>query len=269
MPPAGMDRSYHGENRPSQQHWACKHHWARPVVRWGTTCEPLVTICLAFWRPYWAVRHTPPRGPTRGGASGGQGRPRGPCWPGLEQASPHLCPPSLPLAEPLMSPAARATRQAHPHGLPGPQQHRAAPAARTPAHTPGMLPYLPHGPAEVAGGRRGPRRQPRAAWPAPCPRAGPPRAPPPRVQRSARLAGGGRGSQSARCVHLGPRTHPAKEGTAPAGSAAGARRGGRPTCGQRHAAAAAVAGASAALPASRRGQRRPRGQAAGRAASRP
>ena len=43
-----MDRSYHGENRPSHQHWARKHHWARSVVRWGTTCEPLVTICT-FW----------------------------------------------------------------------------------------------------------------------------------------------------------------------------------------------------------------------------
>ena len=46
----GMDRSYHGENRPSHQHWARKHHWARSVVRWGTTCEPLVTICQStFW----------------------------------------------------------------------------------------------------------------------------------------------------------------------------------------------------------------------------
>ena len=44
---SGMDRSYHGENRPSHQHWARKHHWARSVVRWGTTCEPLVTICIA------------------------------------------------------------------------------------------------------------------------------------------------------------------------------------------------------------------------------
>ena len=43
-----MDRSYLGENRPSHQHWARKHQWARSVVRWGTTCEPLVTICLAL-----------------------------------------------------------------------------------------------------------------------------------------------------------------------------------------------------------------------------
>ena len=50
-----MDRSYHGENRPSHQHWARKHHWARSVVRWGTTCEPLVTICTFVACTYRAV----------------------------------------------------------------------------------------------------------------------------------------------------------------------------------------------------------------------
>ena len=52
-----MDRSYHGENRPSHQHWARKHHWARSVVRWGTTCEPLVTICFS------SLSNTPLRRP--------------------------------------------------------------------------------------------------------------------------------------------------------------------------------------------------------------
>ena len=48
-----MDRSYHGENRPSHQHWARKHHWAKSVVRLGgTTCEPLVTICFAVSAPW-------------------------------------------------------------------------------------------------------------------------------------------------------------------------------------------------------------------------
>ena len=70
-----MDRSYHGENRPSHQHWARKHHWARPVVRWGTTCEPLVTICIAFDRRTWAGRTATAGGgggPT-GGKAGSQG----------------------------------------------------------------------------------------------------------------------------------------------------------------------------------------------------
>lgn len=50
----GMDRSYHGEHAPSHQHWEAKHHWARLVVRWGTTCETRVLICthhFARWRP--------------------------------------------------------------------------------------------------------------------------------------------------------------------------------------------------------------------------
>ena len=43
-----MDRSYHGENRPSHQHWVRKHHWARLVVWSGTTCEALATIRINF-----------------------------------------------------------------------------------------------------------------------------------------------------------------------------------------------------------------------------
>ena len=43
-----MQRSYHGENAPSHQHWEAKHRWARLVARWGTTCETRVTLCFAF-----------------------------------------------------------------------------------------------------------------------------------------------------------------------------------------------------------------------------
>ena len=61
----GMDRSYLHENSPSHQHWEDKHEWAESVVRWGTTCEPSVTICP--FCPFVRLPGTP-------GARGGHGR---------------------------------------------------------------------------------------------------------------------------------------------------------------------------------------------------
>lgn len=60
-----MDRSYLHEHSPSHQHWEDKHEWAESVVRWGTTCEPSVTICP--FCPFVRLPGTP-------GARGGHGR---------------------------------------------------------------------------------------------------------------------------------------------------------------------------------------------------
>lgn len=97
-----MQRSYHGENAPSHQHWEAKHRWARLVARWGTTCETRVTLCFAIFllparpclRP--CVRYSVSRAGVHAPSSNGEAGKRG-----VEPASPlvpfasHLVCPSL------------------------------------------------------------------------------------------------------------------------------------------------------------------------------